>query len=645
MPLSPIALYLRFILALLCIGAGPCVWAQERNGRISTGEDTFLVNQLIQRAAVARSERPDSAIALLQQSLHISKVLHYNEGIAGSLLAMAFCYQDKGAYEKTKELLDIAYPYCVEAAWRNKKILPLLYNGWGGTYSLQGNNDSALHFFYKALAEAEQNNNADLPLRAQIYSNIGSSWMQKGEPSKALGYLQQAESIASGSGDTIILGDIYVNTGLTYTLLKDTAKAVQYLKAAQAFLLKRPQRKTIKYVYYALGNVQSSLAGAIPYYEAALRYDSSSGFAAGIYQAIGSIHYQLNDFASAEPYYKKAEALGEARGLVAHRIATYSALSSIYEHLGRYKDAFRYQVAYADLNDSLLNVEKVKAVNQLELKYRTAEQDKQLAQGKVTLYRYQRGLILAAACGLLLLGIALVIWRNSRNRQKLQAERIRNFEQQQKIEHLHARMQGEEEERSRIARELHDGVNVLLSATKMNYAALGKEHKGLQDTGTYGEIMQLLNHMGLELRTITYKLVPELLIQQSLPDALETFCELIQKSNSLHIELQTYGSFTALQPELCFGVYRIVQELVHNIVKHSGATQVLVALVCQDDLLQLTVEDNGNGFDTGKITKGLGLESMRSRVRDLGGQISFTSRAGEGTSVEMEVNVITPAGA
>jgi two-component system NarL family sensor kinase len=129
--------------------------------------------------------------------------------------------------------------------------------------------------------------------------------------------------------------------------------------------------------------------------------------------------------------------------------------------------------------------------------------------------------------------------------------------------------------------------------------------------------------MGMELRTITYKLVPELLIQQSLPDAIETFCELIQKGNSLHIELQTYGSFTALPPELCFSIYRIVQELVHNIVKHAKATQVLIALVHRDDLLQLTVEDNGNGFDPEKATKGLGLKSIRSRVKDIDGKVQF----------------------
>jgi signal transduction histidine kinase len=242
-----------------------------------------------------------------------------------------------------------------------------------------------------------------------------------------------------------------------------------------------------------------------------------------------------------------------------------------------------------------------------------------------------------AAGVILLLGLGTAFWRNNRQKQKLQSERIRNFEQQQKIEHLHSKMQGEEEERSRIARELHDGVNVLLSATKMNYAALGKEHKGLPDTKTYGEIMDLLNNMGMELRTITYKLVPELLIQQSLPDAIETFCELIQKGNNLHIELQTYGSFTALPPELCFAVYRIVQELVHNIVKHAHATQVLIALVHQDELLRLTVEDNGNGFDPEKTTKGLGLKSIKSRVKDIDGNITFSSQKDEGTSVEIEV--------
>jgi len=627
---------------LVCLLPRPLLLnGQEPGSRISTGEDTLHAARLMQQAAKMRGTQPDSAIRLLEESLSISRMLHHDEGIAGALLSLAFCYQDKGEYDKTRKLLHLAYPYCQRLSAHNKRILPALYNGWGGTYNLLGNNDSALHFFYKALAEIEQHNSRDSTTLAQVYDNLGTTWMQKGAYEKSLGYMQQAENIATRTRDTTVLADIYINKGLAWTALNDSAKAMQYLRLARSVLLRQPQNRSIKFVYYAMGNAQSDLVKALPYYHSALSYDSTSGFAAGMYQAIGSVYYRLGDYRQAIPYYQKAEQICEAKGLIVHRVANYSALSSIYAQLGQFEKAYHYQAAYASLNDSLQDAANAKEVTQLELRYRTAEQEKALAQNKVLLYKLQRGIVLIAAGALLLLGIAAGIWRWVRNKQKLQAAQIRELQQQQRIEQLHAKMQGEEEERSRIARELHDGVNVLLSATKMNYAALGKEYKGLPDSNTYGEIMQLLNHMGLELRTITYKLVPELLIQQSLPDAIETFCELIQKSNRLHIELQTFGSFTALKPEFCFAIYRIVQELVHNIVKHSGATQVLIALLYQDDLLQLTVEDNGNGFDAERTSNGLGLESIRSRVKDLGGQVSFNSRPGEGTSVELEVATLS----
>jgi signal transduction histidine kinase len=611
--------------------------AQEHNQVISTGEDTTRVKYLMKESAIKRISSPDSAILLLNEALRISRLLQYEEGIAGSMLSIAFCYQDKNDYKRSKNILAMAYPHCLNISAKNKRIMPALYNGWASTYTGMGNNDSALKFFYKALSEIDKTKLKDTLLLAQIYSNMGTAWMQKSDPAKGLFYHKKAENLIVQLKDSMYLANIHCNMGVEYLALKDTIKAVHYLNSALHTFISKQNVHGSKFTYYALGTTQREPQKAITYYEAALAYDSLSAFAAGVYQGIGGSYYLMGNYRKAESYYKKAQVVCEQEHLLTHRLANYSALSSIYEHLGDFKSAFINQVAYADLNDSLLNVENEKVNKQLELKYQTAEKDKELAQNKVLLYSLQKRVTLMAAGVILLLGLGVGFWRNGLQKQKLQSERIRNFEQQQKIEHLHSKMQGEEEERSRIARELHDGVNVLLSATKMNYAALGKEHKGLPDTKTYGEIMDLLNNMGMELRTITYKLVPELLIQQSLPDAIETFCELIQKGNNLHIELQTYGSFTALPPELCFAVYRIVQELVHNIVKHAHATQVLIALVHQDELLRLTVEDNGNGFDPEKTTKGLGLKSIKSRVKDIDGNITFSSQKDEGTSVEIEV--------
>lgn len=611
--------------------------AQERNQTISTGEDTSKVKYLMKESGIKRISSPDSAIILLNEALRISRLLQYEDGIAGSMLAIAFCYQDKNDFKRSKAMLAMAYPHCIKVSANNKRIMPALYNGWASTYVGMGNNDSALNYFYKALTEIDKTKLKDTFLLAQIYSNMGTAWMQKSDLAKGLVYHKKAEALMVQLKDSMYLANIYCNIGVEYLALKDTVRAVQYLKSALSIFTNKQNAHGSKFTYYALGTAQREPQKAIAYYEAALAYDSLSAFAAGTYQGVGGAYYLMGNYRKAESYYKKAEVICEQEHLFTHRLANYSALSSIYEHLGDYKSAYTNQVAYANLNDSLLNVENAKVNKQLELQYQTAEKDREIAESKVLLYSLQRRITLMAAGVILLLVLGVGIWRSVRQKQKLQAERIKNFDQQQKIEHLHSKMQGEEEERSRIARELHDGVNVLLSATKMNYAALGKEHKGLPETKSYGEIMDLLNNMGMELRTITYKLVPELLIQQSLPDAIETFCELIQKGNNLHIELQTYGSFTALPPELCFAVYRIVQELVHNIVKHAHATQVLIALVHQDELLRLTVEDNGNGFDPEKTTKGLGLKSIKSRVKDIDGNVTFSSQKDEGTSVEIEV--------
>ncbi len=202
-----------------------------------------------------------------------------------------------------------------------------------------------------------------------------------------------------------------------------------------------------------------------------------------------------------------------------------------------------------------------------------------------------------------------MIFMISRQRSK-QKLRI----QQQEIALLSSRMQGEDLERSRIARELHDGVSVLLSAAKMNYSAMGKENPALAGTEAFREVGALLNQTVQEVRSISHNLVPSLLMHQSLPAAVQAFCELIRKGYNLHVELLAYGSFTGTDMEWNYAIYRMIQELIHNVIKHAEATEILIQLTLHDDKLHLTVEDNGIGFVAGKPVMGIGLQSLRQRV-------------------------------
>lgn len=599
--------------------------------------NTDSITQLIERSNGLRAaSMTDSALSILEGVLEVSRATQYERGIAEALMCIAFCYQDKGDYSLSRELLYQAWPHALQAESARRPILLSLYNGLGGTYTLLGNNDSAIHFFYKAMDMLTRNSEKDSFVQMQIYSNLGTAWMHKAELDRGLEYKQKAAEMAKSLNDSLFLAHTYSGMSLLYLQRQDTVTALAQLQLACGIYERYDHRLGLKYVYYAIGNAQANAQVAILYYQSALDVDTTKAYTAGIYQALGEAYYRLGKYTQAASWYERSEKLCAEQELLTYRLVNYAALSEIYAQLKDYPMAYHYQVFYANLNDSLLNTENDKALQQLYVQFKTAEKDKRLARSEARLNR-QRSWIIGGGAGALILGLVLAgAYRGSRYKQRMQAVQIRDFDQQQKIARLHARMQGEEEERSRIARELHDGINVLLSATKMNYAALGKEYKGLPEAPAYGQVMGLLNEMGQELRTITYKLVPELLIRQSLPDAVETFCELIRKGNNVYIEFQSWGSYTALPAAYCFAVYRIVQELVHNIIKHAGATGVLIQLRHQNDLLCLTVEDNGTGFDPELEYKGLGLKSIRSRVGELGGQISFNSKSGEGTSVEVE---------
>ncbi len=629
---------------ILFFAVVPATSAQEKPQAWATS-DTDSVTGLIKEAMALRAAAdPGQAMHSAHKALQLAIPQEDNGSMAEAMIVIALCYKDMGDYLKSKQLLYLAWPHCVKAASSSKHIMAYLYSQLGSIYGLLGDNDSSIYFLHEALGSLQHNRVQDSFFKLELLCNIGTSWLQNGELDKALYYHRKAEVLAKKLRDTLTLAIVYSNIGTVYRNQQDSVRAMHYLEASlKLYQLKRTKKVyPVQFLYYSMGTIQPTLAQAIPYYNKALAMDSHSVNAAAVYELIGKAYFDAGDYAKAEGYYKKSEELSERKRLEGHLLHIYPMLAAIYEKLKRYPQAYQYQSQFVALNDSLRTLEKNKMINQLDVKYKVAEKDRTLAENKARLYRQQQWLIAFTGGILLLASVLLGIYRGHHYKQKEQKVRMQNMEQQEKIGKLQAKMQGEEEERSRIARELHDGINVLLSATKMNYASLGKEYKGLPEAPSYGVVMGLLNEMGLELRTITYKLVPELLIQQSLPDAVETFCDLIRKSKELYIEFQSWGSFSSLPAEYCFAVYRVVQELVHNIIKHANATSVLIQLRHQDGILSLTVDDNGDGFNEKDTGIGLGLQSIRSRVESLGGQVIISSTAAEGTSVEVELQTIRP---
>jgi len=242
-----------------------------------------------------------------------------------------------------------------------------------------------------------------------------------------------------------------------------------------------------------------------------------------------------------------------------------------------------------------------------------------------------------AALLVALLIVALLFIR-SRHKKRMHQQELKAVQQQKELQLLQALMQGEEKERSRIAKDLHDGVAGMLAAVKMHFSSVPGADYLTQSEG-YKKGMDLLNEATQEIRKTSHNLMPEVLLQHGLDEALSRYCSNITNSRILKIQYDSWGEIDRFTDGFELSVYRIVQELVNNIIKHSRATQAMVQLTQQDNLLSISIEDNGVGFSNNHTKDGMGLRSLQSRIKAMNGKMEMESSEQSGVNAYLEFEI------
>ncbi|MEX0635364.1 MAG: histidine kinase, partial [Ferruginibacter sp.] len=258
-------------------------------------------------------------------------------------------------------------------------------------------------------------------------------------------------------------------------------------------------------------------------------------------------------------------------------VESYQIYADSYEALGNYEKALEYKNIYINLYDSITKKDRVDMISRLEIRNRMAEKDKELALQKLTLSEVNSkvrdkniwitGISLLALSGVLI----FALWRKKNiDKQKLQEERIDNLQQKINIERLQASISGEERERTRIGRELHDGIGGLLSVARMNFE-LAKKVKANEKNEDFNDGLTLLEEATVELRKAAYNLMPEVLLNQGLASAVQAFCEKMMSKSTTNITFQAIGNRSKVTSSFDLPIYRNIQELIHNIIKHANA--------------------------------------------------------------------------
>jgi two-component system, NarL family, sensor kinase len=316
-------------------------------------------------------------------------------------------------------------------------------------------------------------------------------------------------------------------------------------------------------------------------------------------------------------------------------------------------EAYKYLRQYIILADSLKEQQVTEKIHELEAEYQSSEKENRIMQlqhenerQEFALQKNRLLISLMVVIMLSLLVVAALSYLFYRNGRKLleQQRRLHEFEverikQEHKISLLSAMLEGQEKERTRLARDLHDGLGGLLSGIKLELSTVTPSQTTVHRQALIQNTLQRLDGAMDELRRIARSMMPEILIKYGLGEATVEYCRGLKKTGTDNIVCQVFNFQVAdMEHTRQVVLYRIMQELVNNAIKHADASQILVLLQQTDNILFLTVEDDGKGFDAaaGNKLKGAGLANIEARVEFLGGKIDIQSEPGTGTAITIE---------
>ena len=533
----------------------------------------------------------------------------------------------------------------------------------GQAYSMMGMNDDGIKFFLEALQLFEQSDDPDRIIQlAQLNNNIATTYYSMQQFEKSMEYDVKAIPYHILAGDHESISYAYIYAASDFSMLKqfDSAK-VYFLKAEPH--VKELNKPSVNIEFYGktggLFWTQKNWAKAIEYY--LIAYDNAKKIndlynQAAYLRGIADSYHFSDDQQKAEVFALRSLAIDEKNNFTKEKRKVFNLLSLIYFEKKDYKNAYLYTKKYVSEDIKINDEEHKKTIAELDKKYHSVQKEKEIIQlqkdkqiqdlsikQKSTLNYFLIGSLAA------LLIVGFLGYRNFRNRQQLakqrdelQQQRIRELEKDKQLVAVDSMLKGQEEERSRLAKDLHDGLGGLLSGVKFSLSNMKDNLIITPDNmAVFERSLDMIDTSIKELRRVAHNMMPEMLTKFGLDEALKEYCNTINSTKMLTVKYQSVGMEMRPDKSIEIIIYRIVQELLTNIMKHASATETFVQLVREDNRLNVVVEDNGKGFDAAKLkdNKGVGLTSIQSRVDYLKGQLDIHSEAGKGTLVNIEFNI------
>ncbi len=589
---------------------------------------------------VNNKKAEEFAIEAIQLGRKIKWVAHY----PNLYLNLSKVHNVLSNYSNAIEILDTTIKYtgghsdcnCYLAEYQ----LQYLFN-----YSYSGNYEKAYQHGIKALKLAEETKNQNQIARINL--RLGEVRQNLNDFDGAVKNYETSINVCKKNNFEYILNlNRWMLAKVYIDHYKDHPKAY---KLQKDLILSYRQLKDSAQLSGALNTTANGLIKNLRFSEAKVYLEEAYDIAQKVNYKLFTqyICFNLGKVALTEKRFDEAKRYFDEGLKIAKETDNKDALATVANDLSNYyfamhdfPKAFSAEFEVEDINGNARSKAVMSSVADAETKYQSEKKERTIIEQQLQIFKQRNWMmgIIGAAIIILLGGLLFYTKHQAKQKAQFDAEKLKL-----QTEKTSAIVEAEEHERIRLAKELHDGVGPMLSLAKfqLENAMSQTKFNSIEQESLFQNTNTMIDDAAREIRTVSHDLMPNALLMQGLVSAIREFVNRLSLSGKVKVSLDVANLDERL-PQLTETVlYRVLQELVGNVIKHSNASSVQIQLIRHEYELTMVVEDNGKGFETSQVPifKGIGLKNIISRIDFLNGKVNFDSSPNSGTTVIVEVPI------
>ncbi len=635
------------------------IWSQNEINALETklkGELSEFIRIDTENELAWNLRRKDSIRAkkIATDALNHSEKLQYDKGIGGAKKVLGAFKVIKG--ERTEAI--ILYRASIQAfkAASYFKGLAQVYQLLGNALAVIGDLDEAIKMYYEGI-RATDNCECE-SIRAGISISIANIKVEQSNFEGVEEIYRNALNIQKKNLPPKRLAITYFTIGNFFAKNKQLDSALVYYSEADSIFSKLKLKTNLATLYGSMGNVffqKKNKKKMMLYYEKSHQLNKENGaeksLAYSSYQ-LGNVFFESNDYSKSERLFNESLSIAKKLNLIDLASKNFKALSNLKEAVKQPTKALQFYQQYIALRDSINNQDSDKQIKEIEEKYgneklqRTLEkQDNEIKRNRIINYSIGTTLVLTFL-------IMLLMYRNYNQKRKhnllvaaqkeaIHQKEVKSLKQISELRSLNALQDGQEIERKRIAEALHNSMGSLLSAIQMHLQSFGTDYREKsknKDSDLIHKTIGLVKEASVFNRNIAHEMMPPILMKFGLKAALDHLTDKL-KTPDVKVTTFVYGMKERYQDKLELALYRIIDELFNNILKHANATEITVQLTEHENSLNILIEDNGKGFsyDSEDTNHGMGLNNIQARIKHFKGRLLIDSSPGKGTTIGIDV--------